>query len=299
MILRYHPTQCLLPEWADRRVMTEGIRRLSLEPPSVRLITPVFDLKRIAVEASPIFPRFGKVLEAEDVMVRVEEECPVDGTEIVSWMQDAPAAEIVASARQVEYNKHSLWDYKGGDPAAPGIRMGSLRFNSEPGYRVRRIGGMLVSPEGSRRMPMNSSRDIITRDFLGWAAIGPAYGYQWFGFLSQVKRLANKIETPTGFMSYRGMKAPQYALAEPPEEQTMSTTEITLNLNRPQRMVLNLRNPENFTEVVDTSIIDLPAGECGVSLTLASYPAVPPLVYQMTPPSGVVNYTVLDRFEVV
>ena len=296
---RYHPTLAVLPDWVDREIMTLGIGNLKIEPPTINPITPEFDIDRIDLEVSPILPQFGKALESSDLLTRLERETPVDGTEIVSWMHDSASATIIASAREAEYNKHSQWAYVSGDPAAPGVGMAGLSFLSRAGYTVLREGATVNYPGGRLTMPLESSRDLITPDFLGWAATGKQYGYQWFGMLSQVRQIANKIEDPTGFLSYRGMKAPQYALAEAPQEQTMSTTEMIFSLNTPQRIKLDLRSPVNFTDVVDSAEVDLPAGECGLAVTAASYPAVPPLVYQLKPPDGLRNYAVLNRFETV
>ena len=298
-LLRYHPTTCALPEWADRRVMTEGVRRFRFEPPRVEHITEVFDIERIGLEPSPLFPRFGKALDSRDVIGRVAEEYPVDGEEIVSWMHEATAANVVASAREVEFNKHSLYVSRSGDPYIPGVRLSGLYFTSTSGYRVRSLGyGRVVSPAGRINVPLGRGRDLITRDFLGWSAVGPStFGIQWAGFLSQVRRLPNLITNPTGFLSYLGRVAPIYVTQEPPEEAERATVNIDLDSDMPQTMHFTFRDPENYTEVVDEGDVAIPRGQSRLSFPIASYPAVPPLVVQQQPRNG--SRTVLERFEVV
>ena len=296
--LRYHPTVCVLPEWADRRIMTEGVRRFKFEPPKVERITEVFDIAKIKLEASPIFPRFGKVLDSGDVIDRVAEEVPVDGEEIVSWMHEATAANIVASAREVEFNKHSLYVSRTGDPYIPGVRLSGFGFYSARGYDVARRGyGTVFSPGGRINIPVNGARNIITRDFLGWCNVGPPrYGIQWTGLVSQIQRLANRITEPLGFLSLFGRVAPTYVTQEPPSATERATTNITLNSDRAQTVHFTFRNPENYTEIVDEGDVAIPRGQSRLSYVVASYPAVPPLVVQQQPVNG--SRTVLERFEV-
>ena len=295
-ILRYHPTQLPLARWVTPRVMTEGVRNFSFGRPEIRLITPEFDIRRIAIEVSPIFPQLGKVLATEDAVPRLREMAPVDRTEVVEWMHDSAAALAVMSAREVEYNKHSQVETRSGDAFIPGVRLSSLAFERVSGYTYWSRGyARAFTPVGTINVPRMSLTPIIGRDFLGWAFAGPQWSIQWTGVLAELKRLADRITSPVGFPNLWGRVAPFWVLQQPNRETRRAEVVMVIDSDRPQRMRITFRDPNNYTRVIDAGEIDVPRGRTEIRFVVASYPAVPPVVNEMRPEDG--TRTVLNRFE--
>ena len=296
-ILRYHPTQMPLAKWVTPRVMSEGVRNFSFGRPEIRHITAEFDLRRIAIEVSPIFPRLGKVLATEDAAEKLRQEAPVDRSEIVEWMHDSASATAVMSAREVEYNKHSQVETRSSDGYIPGVRLSSLAFERVSGYTYWSRGyARAFTPVGTVNVPRMSLVPIVGRDFLGWAFAGPRHWIQWTGVLAELKRLASSITSPVGFPNFWGRVAPFWVLQQPSRETQRAEVRIIVDSDRAQRMRITFRDPNDYTRVIDAGEIDVPRGRSEIRFIIASYPAVPPVVNEMKPEDG--TRSVLNRFEV-
>jgi len=297
--IRYHPTILPLASWAAAKpeAVERGVENFGFGQFIVRKITEVFDIRRIPLETSPLFPQFGKVLATEDVEQRIAQEVPVDGTEVVEWMHAATASNVVMSAREVEYNKHSQVETRSGDGYIPGVRLSSIAFSRIRGYDYWRRGyATAVFPGGSRNISRMSVGECISRDFLGWAAAGPQYGIQWTGVTAQVRRLATEITSPVGFPNLWGKVAPFFVLQQPNRETQRAEVVMVVDSDRDQRMRVTFRDPNDFRNVIDEGEIDVPRGRSEIRFVVASYPSVPPVVNQMKPEDG--TKSVLTRFEV-
>jgi len=296
-VLRYHPTQMPLAKWVTPRVMSEGVRNFSFGRPEIRHITAEFDLRRIAIEVSPIFPRLGKVLATEDAVEKIRQEAPVDRTEIVEWMHDSCVATAVMSAREAEYNKHSQVETRSSDGYIPGVRLSSLAFERVSGYTYWSRGyARAFTPVGTVNVPRMSLRPIVGRDFLGWAFAGPRHWIQWTGVLAEVRRLADRITSPVGFPNLWGRVAPFWVLQQPSRETQRAEVRMVFDSDRDQRIRITFRDPNDYTRVIDAGEIDVPKGRSEIRFIIASYPAVPPVVNEMKPEDN--TRSVLDRFEV-
>jgi len=295
-VLRYHPTQIPLARWASPRIMTEGVRNFSFGRPEIRLITEVFDLRRIGIEVSPVFPRLGKVLATEEAAERLRQEAPVDRTEIVEWMHDSAAALAVMSAREVEYNRHSQVETRSGDAYIPGVRLTSLSFERVSGYEYWSRGfARAFTPVGTINVPRMSLVPIVGRDFLGWAFAGPQSWIQWTGVLAELKRLASRVTSPVGFPNLWGRVPPLWLLQQPGREAQRAEVVMVIDSDRDQRLRIAFRDPNDYTRVIDAGEIDVPRGRSEVRFVVASYPAVPPVVNEVKPEDN--TQTVLNRFE--
>jgi len=299
VVLRYHPTQLPLAKWAvqDPKAVEQGVENFGFEDFEVRQISEEFDIQRMDLEPSPLFPHFGKVLDTEDVIKKIQQEAPVDGEEIVEWMHDATAANVVLTARMVEYNKHSQVETRSGDANIPGVRTRSMAFVRTSGYTYSRRGrATVVSPAGRITVRRDELRPVIGKDFLGWAYAGAPYGIQWHGALGEFIRLANRITRSVGFPSFRGRVAPFFVLQQPGRKTKRARVRFVVSSSRRQRVKITFRDPNNYTRVVDEGYVEIPAGRSTVEFVVASYPSVPPVVDQMQPS----NYTrtVLHSFEV-
>jgi len=298
-LLRYHPTQLPLAKWAaeNPRIMEQGIANFGFGEFIVRRITETFDITRIPIKLSPLFPQFGKVLATEDVLPRIQQEIPPDGTEIVEWMHDATATNVVMTARESEYNVHSQFVTDTGDGYIPGVRVSSMAFRRTSGYDYRRRGyATVISPAGEINVPRYAMRSIIGRDFLGWSYAGEQYGIQWKGVLGQLARLTDRVTQAVGFPNIDGRVAPFFVLQQPSRETQRATVRMIVDSNKDQRMKIAFRDPNDYRRVIDEGEIEVPKGRSTVEFVVASYPAVPPVVNHMQPENG--TKTVLNTFEV-
>ena len=296
----YHPTQLPLARWAARKpeAVEEGVRNFSFGLPDVRQITSVFDIRRIPLEVSPLFPDLGVILSSEKAEKTIAERVPVDEVEVVEWMHSAAAVNAVLSAREAEYNKHSQVEMRSGDAWIPGVRTSSMSFVRVSGYTFMSRGyGEVISPAGRVRVPRGSLVPIISSDFLGWAWAPPKNSWcQWYPALAEVRRLATRITSPVGFPNLYGRVAPLWVLQQPNKETERAEVVMLVDSNRSQRLRVAFRDPNNYTRIIDQGEIDVPAGRSEIRFTVASYPSVPPVVSQLSPEDN--TETVLTRFEV-
>jgi len=296
--LRYHPTQLPLAKYAAEKpkIMVDGVRNFSFARPVVRLITEVFDLRRIRLEVSPLFPWLGKVLATEEAAEKVRQRVPADGTEIVEWMHDSAASLAVMSAREVEYNKHSQVEARSGDGYIPGVRLSSLAFERIRGYEYWDRGyARVVTPEGMLNVPRMGLIPAVGKDFLGWAFAGPKSWIQWTGVLAELRRLADRITSPVGFPNLWGRTPPFWLLQQPSRETERAEVAVVVDSDRDQRLRVAFRDPNDYRRVIDAGEIDIPKGRSEVRYVVASYPAVPPVVSEMQPEDN--TQTVLNSFE--
>ncbi|MCD6199216.1 MAG: hypothetical protein J7K15_11730 [Deltaproteobacteria bacterium] len=298
-LLRYHPTQLPLARWATEnpRIMEQGIENFGIGEFVVRRITETFDINRIPIKPSPLFPQFGKVLATEDVLPRIQQEIPPDGTEIVEWMHDVTATNVVMTAREAEYNVHSQFVTSTGDGFIPGVRVSSMAFRSISGYSYASRGyATVISPAGEINVPRGAMRAIIGKDFLGWAYAGRQYGIQWKGALGQLVRLADRITQAVGFPNIDGKVAPFFILQQPSRETQRAIVRMVIDSDRDQTMKITFRDPNDYRRVIDEGEIEVPRGRSTIEFVVASYPAVPPVVNHMQPEDY--TRTVLNSFEV-
>lgn len=294
--LLYHPTQLPIARWVltDRKIMEEGIENFNFGDFIVEQISEHFSLQ--ALKPSPLFPQFGKAVATEDVVQRIATGIPEDGTEIVAWMHVDTATKVVNTAREEEYNVHSQFVTSSGDPNIPGVRTRSMSFRRIDGYTYNRQGyATVVSPAGSLNVPRLSLRPIIGNDFLGWAYAGTGYWCQWHGVLGEFTRLADRITQAVGFPNLFGRVAPFFVLQQPDRQTERARVRMIFNSDKPQRVRITFRDPNNYRRVIDEGWIDIPAGQSTVEYYVASYPAVPPVVNHMQPADG--TRSVLNRFE--
>jgi len=103
-----------------------------------------FEFKRGLV-APPRFPWLRAEVASSELLPTVQERAPVDGREIVSWMQVAAAEGALLEGTCGDYNRlGSLLLSDSGDPYIPGVAVGDLTARSMTGDEVRRTGRGIV-----------------------------------------------------------------------------------------------------------------------------------------------------------
>jgi len=145
-------------------------------------------LKVSLVSPEPVFPEWQKPYE--ELFTRVQAEFPLDGVEIVAWMQQCEAANLV-----MEYVRRSYEAAGGrissrtGDGAIPGVFLREYGFHRQRGDGVRRRGFAVESRTG-RRVSVGSWGWIDLLKVFG--VVHPEIGaYQWSGLLGCFEKYAS------------------------------------------------------------------------------------------------------------
>lgn len=296
----YYPTRAILPEWATAAKQEEGEKRISFGELILSKISTKFDLGEIGLLKSPLFPELPLALDSSSLLPLIKSAMPVDDVEIVDWMQHSTADNAILTARMDEYNKHSRIDGVAGDPYIPGVRVSDIYFISRPRADVVSRGyGELASPRGNLRIIPGSGETLITPDLLAWGGVKPfpTEGIQWTGELLKWRELAKTpITTPIGFPSFEGIATPNFFLQAPEEESGRVRISQIIASDKEQRIPISFRSPSNYTKVIDESTIRLDKGITEISYVIASYPSVPPVVFQAQPGKGCT--TTLNEYHV-
>ena len=299
---RFYPTQIRLPTWALGLSIRPMIRGFSVQNLTVRSIDHEFNLDRIPAKTernlmrSKVFPHLPPALDSRAYKRQIEAEYPIDGREIVSWMQLSAADNAVLDARCEEYNRlGSQLVSVSDDPYIPGTVIEDINFLGEKGSAVSTKGyGTARTPRGDFRVSAGGKGDGIFSNLLTWGS-APWVGLsQWVGNLLKWKSLANSpITSAVGFPNTRGLSAPQYVVLQPSRPALRVNVEQGFTSDKDQRLALTWRDPANFTRPLAYDWADIPAGTSVLSYNVTSFPYVPPVVYHMQPPDEV--QTRMDR----
>ena len=297
---KYFPTRFELPQWANERIMIDGIDNISLPSLDEINITKVADTPNfVGLLRSKIFSDLKPTLSFADVLNYIKGRAPVDGTEIVDWMQEAGAVKAVFDQRLAEYNKHSLIVGDTGDGNIPGVYVEDMRYARTSGYTVYNRGyATAQTPIGNVNINNNSYRTIIGRDFIGWGGVKAKYKYQWNGALLKWRSLARTPITSTvGFVQWYDQVAPNFFVQNPPNQTETVYCQQTISSSASQTATIRFRDPMNYTRVLDEAKVQLDAGTFNLNYLIASYPAVPPVVVEIVPqkPSALNNFIVQSR----
>ena len=274
---RFYPTTVYLPLWARGLSLRTALVQFRVTDISVKQVDPVFSIEkkpartRLNIVRPRLFPRLPAALDSEDYLDRIRAEAPVDGTEIVGWMQRCAANNAIISARVEEYN--------------PGCSVEDIQFRSERGRDVSNRGyGIVETPRGNFRVDAGGKGDGVFRDLLSWGGIDWVGYTQWTGTLLKWKSLATTpIRDAIGFPSFSGLSAPQYVVLQPSRPALRMSVNQSFTTNKPQRIYITWRDPNDFTRILARDWIDIPEGTSELSYRVISFPYVPPTVYHMQP----------------
>jgi len=289
---RFYPTSVYLPLWARRLSLRTALAQFRVTDISVRQVDPVFSIERkpartrLNIVRPRLFPRLPAALDSGDYLSRIRAEAPVDGTEIVGWMQRCAANNAIISARVEEYNRlGSQLIGDSDDPYIPGCSVEDIQFRSERGRDVSNRGyGIAETPRGNFRVDAGGRGDGVFRDLLSWGGIDWVGYTQWTGTLLKWKSLASTpIRDAVGFPSFSGLSAPQYVVLQPSRPALRMSVNQSFTTDKPQRIYITWRDPNDFTRVLARDWIDIPEGTSELSYRVISFPYVPPTVYHMQP----------------
>jgi len=193
-----------------------------------------------------------------------KEAAPVDGVDIVSWMQESFATNAIIFATMEDYNRlGSELVGSSGDPYIPGVSLSNNYYwRSERNSEVKSRGtAYVVTPVGTYSVRANTPTTIAKRDFLGWAAWRPGrYALQWVGTLLWWKSLASRpIDQRVRFVEFHNMTAPQFFRC-PPNLPLVNIVRVGLTSEASQTVTITGRSPTDYGNVMFSFKQDIPAG---------------------------------------
>jgi len=276
-----------LPRILDRRINIEEIK--------TRLVRPEFTLRGLS--RSRVFPEFPIEVETEAILPMVREYAPIDGVEVVEWMQECAADNAILDSIMADYERAGSRVYsRSGDPAAPGVRVHDTYFPSVPGRTVASRGyAVLATPYGNFNVPSRGKLALTMKDFLGWGAAPWVGSYQWRGIIMRWVELASApIKDRGGVLNSTGLVAPQFFYVST-KMLPMATMTLGLSSDKDQTVVVTGRDTADYGKVNFSIDVGIPAGQSETTIRLFSVP-MRPFVMEIQPSDG--TSTVLDSLSV-
>jgi len=213
---------------------------------------------------SPTFPWTPTSVSSEETLSIIQSEAPVDGREIVAWMQLSASEAAVLDGCAEDYNRlGSILSWAANDPYIPGIRVGDLRVTSINGASVQRARGCtIVTPRGNFNCPLPGKATGIFSDILAWARLAWAGSVQWILSLLQWRDLASTpIDQRVRFANLGGAVAPQFFNVSSMFPPPVMVMHFGFTSNRGQKVTLVGRSSGDYTKQIFSDAVDIPAGE--------------------------------------
>jgi len=296
---RVYPTTFRLPVWVRPVTLGTAISRLRVSDFKVRQISPTFERTK-GLARSLYAPEFPLALRPGDLMERLRAEAPIDGVEIVEWMQISAVENITLQARIAEYNRlGSELSALSGDPYIPGVVVSDIGFNQVLGATVSSQGfAVATTPRGSFNVPSLGKLPGVFRDLISWGSMSWVGTMQWIGDLLKWRSLAETpIRETVGFYSdYRGNAAPNFFVQIPSRPALSALVRQRFSSDGNQTLRVNFRDPTNYSRVVGTKSVAVATGTSEVTYTVSAFPYVPPVVAEIQPQNGL--STKLEEFVV-
>jgi hypothetical protein len=274
--------------------------RPSVSLRSITLKTAEFNLERGLVRSS-LLPWVPVAVDSTAALEAVRSEAPVDGVEVVEWMQLAAADNAVFDAMSDEYNRLGSQLLSGsGDAYIPGVRVGDLRGESVRGSTVTSRGyGTVITPQGNFQVPVGGKATFAKKDILAWAALPRAESVQWNLTLLQWKDLAKApVKERVRFASSQGLVAPNFFSVSPRFPVPLLTMRIGLTSDKSQTVALRGRGVKgSFENVLFEEKFNVDAGESEVVYNVFGFPTVPSFTLELAPSDN--TQTILDYIDIV
>jgi hypothetical protein len=214
-------------------------------------------------------------------------------------MQIAAADNAVFEAMAEEYNRLGSNLVSGsGDAYIPGVRVGDLTGVSEVGSVVMARGyGIVRTPVGDFRVPVQGKTTIAKGDVLGWAAIPYRGSYQYVLTLLQWRELAvSPVRDRVRFASSNGLVAPIFVLVSPRLPFPAVLLKIGLTSNKEQTVIIRGRGTKgNYEQVLFEDSFKISAGKSETLYNIFGFPVVQQFVLELQPSDN--TETVLDYLE--
>jgi len=277
---------------------------LRVEKREVKLKRPFAEIPEVefrkGLVLAPTFTWLPKpAIEGKTVLAEVQAQAPVDGREIVPWMQEAAAYNAAFEGMCEDYVRAgSMLVSLVGDGLIPSVGVGSgthsAKFTSVNAETVGGQGGAYFTASGQRFFcPEGGKLTAITKDFLAWAAIPGVYAWQWIAALLAWLDLANSpISERIRFASCNGLTAPNFVVVGstfPPPAMVMH---LGFTSNRSQKVAIVGRSRGDYTKELFSDSLDIPAGESTMDYFILSGLPLDAFVLHLQPQDG--SETILD-----
>lgn len=293
----FYPTEVKLPLWIRPMVLEQALASVKISDVSVRQITREFRPKLIA---SPLLPKLPPALNPRDYEETIRLEAPVDGTEVVEWMQISAADYATMLARMAEYNRlGSEMQGASGDAYIPGVAVSEVAFTRDLGSNVRGRGYTRVAtPRGSFNVASLGKGNGIFPDLLSWGSLSYVGSVQTAANLLRWRSLAETpIRESVGFYrDIRGNAAPNFFVQRPTTPRLSVRVRQVFSSDGDQTLGISFRSPTNYSSEVGTKSVAIAGGQNETTYTVSAFPFVPPVVSMIQPQDG--RQTTLDSYEV-
>jgi hypothetical protein len=288
--IRFYPTTVRFPSWVGFRTIKLALSRLSISEPKVKLISEKFELER-GLSLSPYKPKLKPTLNPLEILDSIKVEAPVDGTEVVEWMQISSSENVVLQARIAEYNRlGSQLAGANGDGYIPGVVVEDIKFQSQPGTTVSSQGyAIATTPRGNFNIPSLKKAPGVFKDLISWGSMSYLGAVQFNGTLLKWKSLAETpINQTVGFyMDTKGNVAPNFFVQQPTRPALTVTVTQVFSSDQSQTLKLNFRDPTDYSRIVGSKNVSIASGTNQVSYTVSAFPYVVPLVCEIQPQDSI------------
>jgi hypothetical protein len=285
--VRLYPTRAPLPAWGGPLVT--ALSSLRVEEAEVRHVSPEFSIRGLM--KSPYRPDLKVTLNPAELHESVKAIAPIDGAQVVEWMHHATVNNVVLQARAAEYNAlGSQLVATSGDAYIPGVTVEDIQFQSIMGSEVASRGSAtVITPAGTYDVPVGGKATGIYPSLLTWGSIPHRESVQWVGVLMKWKELASTpIRQSVGFyMDSAGNSAPLFFLQRTSRPKVRAVVKMGFQSSDDQVILINFRNPNDYTKVVASRRASVKAGSSEVSFAMFGIPFVPPLVAEIQPQNNV------------
>jgi len=246
-----------------------------------------------------IFPWLRASIRSAEILPEVKSRVPIDGREVVEWMQIAAAEAAVLDGTCEDYNRLGSSLLSGsGDGYIPGVSVGNLRGTSVAGSTViSQRYGTVATPRGNFNVPVGGKATGIFSDILGWGALSYAAPVQWSLSLLQWKELASTpINNRVRFANLNGLVAPQFFTVGSSLPAPVNIMTLGFTSDKDQKIGMTMRNIGDYTQVLSSDELEIPAGESSMDYFIFGIPFVENFVLQLQPEDN--TDAVLDSLSV-
>jgi len=257
---------------------------------SVKKISPIVDLVS-GITLPKAFPWFTKpYVSSLEALEMIRSAVPVDGAEIVGWMQECAAINAALYGMMEDYNRlrprlsPQALVVASGDPYIPGVAISNdFCFQSiKASEAVSRGNVILITPTGTITMPINSSQTIIGSNFLGWAVNTGFETIQWRGVLSQWQELASKpITEGVRCANVEGFVSPMFF--DCPGGLVRNITTVTVTSDKPQTLTFTGLAPYDYTVKMFEFNQPIEEGQTEITYRVYGLPRATHHILQITP----------------
>lgn len=265
----------------------------------VKVISPRIDLKR-GLAKPPTLPWLPVAISSEEILPKVKEAAPVNGIDIVEWMQLAASEGAILDGACEEYNRAgSQLLSSSGDPYIPGVKVGNLKGESITGSRVKSQGyGTVITPRGNFNVPDEGKATGIFSDLLAWATCKGRWSIQWLLSLLQWKDLARTpIDDRIRFANLGGLVAPNFVTVSPRIPAPLVMMRIGMTSDKPQTVAIKGRGLTDYTGVLFEDSFPVDSGESETTYNILGFPFTADFLLELQPRDG--TQTILDYIETI